>query len=103
MTAYDYKACEVEWQTNLTHYLNSYATPSNWTALVTAAASRTSPQIAGNILFIRTQRHALVLALDLGSGEILASKQINPHPLAIITMSPTYYNGKLFVGAASEE
>jgi outer membrane protein assembly factor BamB len=65
--------------------------------------SRISPQIDGNVLYLGTLTHALVVAVNRVTGKLLSTIQINPHPLAIVTMSPTFFDGKLFVGAASVE
>ncbi|KAK0615264.1 quinon protein alcohol dehydrogenase-like superfamily [Bombardia bombarda] len=65
--------------------------------------SRTSPQIAGETIFVGTQLHALVVALSRTTGQTLAVIQINPHPYAVITQSPTFFDGKLFIGTSSFE
>jgi hypothetical protein len=103
MTAYSYEDCTVKWQTNITAYLEHMGTNNSYQANLTFAVSRTSPQIDGGVLYLGTLRHCLLLALDLESGSILAQVQINSHPLAMITMSPTFYAGKIFVGASSQE
>ncbi|KAK5694579.1 hypothetical protein LTR97_009169 [Elasticomyces elasticus] len=103
VTAFAYETCEVKWQTNITAYLEEYAVPDVHQAAFSAPASRTSPQIDGDVLYVGTLRYALLLALDITTGAILANVQINPHPLAVVTMSPTFYNGKVFVGTASQE
>lgn len=69
----------------------------------TRVASRSTPQIDGSILYFTTFAHALVVAVDRGTGARLASIQINPHELASLTMSPTFYKGRLFIGSSSQE
>ncbi|KAK4895805.1 hypothetical protein LTR27_006287 [Elasticomyces elasticus] len=103
VTAFAYETCEVKWQTNITAYLEEYAVPDVHQAAFCAPASRTSPQIDRDVLYVGTLRYALLLALDITTGAILANVQINPHPLAVVTMSPTFYNGKIFLGTASQE
>jgi len=103
MTAYDYEDCEVKWQTNISAYLEQYSAPSAYQAAFTSPVSRTSPQIDGDVLYIGTLRYALLLALDINTGSVLAHTVVNTHPLAIVTMSPTFYRGIVFVGAASGE
>ena len=41
--------------------------------------------------------------MDASSGALLAQKQINAHPTAVITQSPTVYNSVILVGASSVE
>lgn len=43
------------------------------------------------------------VAADLRTGKILGSKQINRHPFAIITQSPTLFGGILYTGTSSRE
>ena len=105
--AYDYTKCKTKWQTNITAILHSYATPNAFQAnsSIVFAGSRTSPQIdcKASAIYIGTQLYALLLALDLNTGTLLGHVQVNPHPLAVVTMSPTLYSGKIFVGTSSQE
>lgn len=101
--AFDYITCRLKWQTNITAFLEQQGTLDPYQAAVVYRGSRTSPQIDGDTLFIGTQLHALLLALDLHSGAVIAHIQVNPHPLAVVTMSPTFFDGQLFVGASSDE
>ena len=57
----------------------------------------------GNILFIGTQANALLLAVDKNDGRLIDKVQISKHPIAIITQSPTFWQGTLFVGSSSDE
>jgi hypothetical protein len=59
--------------------------------------SRTSPQIDGNVLYFGTLTHALAAAVNRLTGKLLGTVQTNPLPLAVVTMSPTFFDGKLFV------
>ncbi|KAK3329221.1 quinon protein alcohol dehydrogenase-like superfamily [Apodospora peruviana] len=101
--ALEYKTCQILWQINVTAVIQSFRPPSAFQAANVRPVSRTSPQIDGNVLYFGTLTHALVVAVNKYTGSILGAVQINAHPLAIITMSPTFYNGKLFVGASSVE
>ena len=101
--ALDYTSCRVLWQTNVTDIVLSYQ-PINATFLsVVRPVSRTTPVMEGNILFIGTQANALLLAIDKKDGNLINKVQINKHPLAIITQSPTIWQGRVYVGSASLE
>ncbi|KAF8858643.1 Quino protein alcohol dehydrogenase-like protein [Acephala macrosclerotiorum] len=69
----------------------------------TRPVSRTSPQLDGDVLYFGTLTHTLIVAVNRFTGEILGTIQLNSHPFAVVTMSPTFYDGKLFVGTASDE
>ncbi|KAK3986819.1 Quino protein alcohol dehydrogenase-like protein [Cladorrhinum sp. PSN332] len=104
--AYNYKLCRSVWTANITtiteQYALKYPTPS---VSFQRNVSRTSPQISikQNILYLATQRHALVVALNLSTGSPLGAIKLTPHPWAVITQSPTLYNDILYVGASSYE
>ena len=55
------------------------------------------------MLYLGTLIHALLLAVDASTGSLVAQIQINAHPMAVITQSPTVYNGRILIGAASAE
>ena len=101
--ALDYKSCQILWQTNVTAIIYQFAQPTAFQVQNVRAVSRTSPQVDGDVLFFGTLLHALVVAVNKRTGAVLGVVQINDHPLAIVTMSPTFYNGKLFVGTSSVE
>ncbi|KAN0099257.1 Quino protein alcohol dehydrogenase-like protein [Hyaloscypha variabilis] len=101
--ALDYVSCRILWQINVTNIIANYAPIVGLQTDQVRPVSRTSPQIDGNILYFGTLTHALVVAVNRLTGDLLATIQINPHPLAIVTMFPTFFDGKLFVGAASVE
>jgi outer membrane protein assembly factor BamB len=102
LVALNYKSCKVQWEVNVTKIVLDFA-PITGDTKVTSPVARTSPAIHGDVLYFGTQTHALVVAVDRHSGKFLGWQQINPHPVAIITQSPTFYDGKLFVGTSSEE
>lgn len=105
IVALDYTTCYVQWQTNVTDIITSYAPVSEIQHAVAAPVSRTGPQIESDngVLYVGTLTHALLLALDLKTGSLLGQIQLNPHPVAMITQSPTFYKGQIFVGASSAE
>lgn len=43
------------------------------------------------------------VAVDLRTGRTLGTTQINKHPFAIVTQSPSLYNGVLYTGTSSRE
>ncbi|KAK3401444.1 quinon protein alcohol dehydrogenase-like superfamily [Sordaria brevicollis] len=100
--ALDYTTCQVKWSYNVTQLTLDYAPPNSYQILA-YTVSRTSPQIDGNIIYFGTQRWALMVAMDKRTGTLLDTYQVNPHPLAVITQSPTFHNGILFVGTGSYE
>ena len=57
----------------------------------------------GNILFIGTLVNALLLAIDKRDGSLIDKVQVHKHPLAVLTQSPTFWQGRIFVGVSSVE
>jgi hypothetical protein len=101
--ALDYVTCLVQWQINVTDIVYKFGPLTAGQLNSTLPLSRTSPQIDGNVLYFGTQTHALLVAVDLSTGATLDTVQVNDHELAIITMSPTVYNGVVYVGTSSQE
>jgi len=101
--ALDFTSCQVRWQINVTELISSWKPLSAAQRANVRSIARTSPQIDGDVVYFGTLTHALVFAVDRSTGKTLGTIQLNPHPFAIVTMSPTFYDGKLFVGAASVE
>jgi hypothetical protein len=101
--ALNYVTCSVQWQINVTDIIYKFAPLSALQLNATLPASRTSPQIDGNVLYFGTQSHALLVAVDLSTGATLDTMQVNDHPVAIVTMSPTVYKGVAYVGSSSQE
>ncbi|THZ11904.1 hypothetical protein D6C91_08905 [Aureobasidium pullulans] len=93
----------VHWNISVADIVTDYAPLTALQVNYTRVASRSTPQIDGSVLYFTTLAHALVVAVDRGTGAHLASIQINPHELASLTMSPTFYKGKLFIGSSSQE
>ncbi|KAK3935110.1 quinon protein alcohol dehydrogenase-like superfamily [Diplogelasinospora grovesii] len=101
--ALDYTTCQIQWQINVTQIIYDFAPLDPQTETAVYKVSRTSPQIDGDVLYFGTQAHALMVAVNVKTGSLLDIIQIHPHPLAIITTSPTLYNGTLFLGTSSYE
>lgn len=101
--ALDYISCKVLWQTNITEIVLSYQPVDALILTFALPASRTTPVMESNILFIGTQANALLLAFGKEDGKLIDKVQISKHPLGTITQSPTFCQGKLFVGTSSEE
>lgn len=103
LVSVDYSTCKVQWMINVTQVIWDYEVPSPDKALATYPVSRTSPQIDGDVLYFGTQTNALLVAANRHTGKILGTKQLNRHPLAVVTISPTVWKGTVFVGTSSYE
>lgn len=101
--ALDYLRCQILWEINVTAIIASYSPITALQMDLMHPVSRTSPQFDGDILFFGTLANALLVAVNRLTGEALGMVQVNPHPVAVITMSPTLYNGKIFIGSSSYE
>lgn len=110
--ALDYEKCRIKWEINVTAIIVNFKQPTPFQLTLSTApyvkglfASRTSPQIdkQTNVLYFATQLNALVVAVDVGTGSLLGVTQINSHPAAVATLSPTLYENVLYAGAASAE
>jgi outer membrane protein assembly factor BamB len=95
--------CQYQWQINVTAAIYDFQTPSAWTLNYSLPIARTSPQIDGSVLYFGTQALALLMAVDVTTGQHIGTYQVNDHPLAVITVSPTVYDGKLYIGTSSHE
>lgn len=105
LVALDYKTCHTLWETNITHIILKHRplSPEQGTLLTTV--SRTTPVIdqEQDILYIGTLAQALLLAIDKTSGKLIDTLQLDTHPFAVLTQSPTFYQGRLFIGVSSVE
>jgi polyvinyl alcohol dehydrogenase (cytochrome) len=70
---------------------------------VAGALSRTSPAVSGNSVVFGTQKGGRLVSVDRTTGAVNWSTQLDDHPLAIVTASPTIYNGVVYAGVASVE
>ncbi|KAI3452330.1 hypothetical protein Pfo_008995 [Paulownia fortunei] len=68
---------------------------------VTATVSRATPTIAGDKLIVTIYGPAYVVAMELATGELIWTRQLDSHPAAAITMSGTYYKEGFYVGTSS--
>jgi hypothetical protein len=101
--AYDYDACQTIWQANVTAIINSYAPLTAEQQEIMLPVGRSSAQIDGDIIYFGTIANSLIVALDLNTGKHLGSIQIGVHPLATVTGSITFYDGKIYAGTSSLE
>jgi outer membrane protein assembly factor BamB len=101
----EYTTCTIKWITNITTIINSYGPIDPSVLTATSPVSRSSPQIdeKARVVYVGTLVHALVVAVDRDSGKFLGNIQLNSHPLAVVTMSPTWFDGSLFIGVSSVE
>jgi outer membrane protein assembly factor BamB len=103
--ALNYKTCVVKWQINVTDIIYKYAPVTQLQTTFIAPVARTSPQIddKAGVIYFGTLTHSLLIAADLKNGQILGKIKTHPHELAILTQSPTLYQGKLILGTSSME
>jgi polyvinyl alcohol dehydrogenase (cytochrome) len=90
---------KVDAQTGLPIWSNPI---SNYTGMA-GDVSRTTPAVDGNTLYIGTQSGAYLLAIDASNGNLIWKTQVDSHRAALLTQSPTVYNGKVLIGVASQE
>jgi outer membrane protein assembly factor BamB len=103
LVALNYKTCETVWITNITQAVFDFAPLSDGQLSVSQAVSRTTPYLFGDHLYLGTLLNALLLAVDVRTGAVVARKQLSDHPMAVITQSATVFNGRVFVGVSSVE
>lgn len=103
--ALNYAQCQVLWSINVTDIVYQYAPVTADQLIIDHAVSRTSPQVdeATGIVYFGTGIHALIVAVSLQNGTIYDVIQINSHPHATLTMSPTFFNYEIFIGSSSVE
>ena len=103
--ALNYKNCKVQWQINVTDIIYQYAPVTALQNQFISPVARTSPQIdeKAGVIYFGTLTHSLLIAADLKNGKILDKIKTHPHELAIVTHSPTLYQGRLIVGTSSME
>ena len=111
LVALDYTTCQVSWQINVTQLIYDFAPVTEAQLVTSSQVSRSSPVIVNGILYFTTLTHALLVAAESSNGRVYGVTQINSHPLAILTMSPTVYVqpnigdewGIILIGASSQE
>lgn len=70
---------------------------------VAGALSRTSPAVSGDSVVFGTQKGARLISVNKNTGALQWLTQLDSHPLAIVTGSPTIYQGRIYAGVASTE
>ncbi|CZR58323.1 uncharacterized protein PAC_08215 [Phialocephala subalpina] len=107
LVALDYRTCHTLWKTNITDVILEYKPLSAEQKLLLMPVSRTTPVNGkhgeGGVLYVGTLAQALLLAINQTTGKLIDALQLETHPLAILTMSPTFYQGHLFMGVSSLE
>lgn len=101
--ALNYKTCQTIWETNATQVAMDFRTLDHKQKRIIFLTPRTSAVIEGEIVFFSTQPWALALAINKRTGLLVDLLQLNPHPYAVITMSPTTYDGAQYWGVSSRE
>jgi polyvinyl alcohol dehydrogenase (cytochrome) len=88
-----------------------------WTASIPLASgafldkARVTPAVTDDMVIVGTQGGVLfgggpgakVLAFNKFTGALVWSTQVDPHFAAIVTQSPTVFDGRVYVGVASQE
>ena len=105
LVALDYKSCHTIWSTNITHLIVKHKPLTLEQKSLVATVSRTTPVIdkAEDVLYIGTIAQALLMAIDRKTGKLVDALQLDTHPFAVLTQSPTFYQGCLFIGVSSVE
>uniref|UniRef100_A0A383VAH7 Pyrrolo-quinoline quinone repeat domain-containing protein n=1 Tax=Tetradesmus obliquus TaxID=3088 RepID=A0A383VAH7_TETOB len=79
--------------------------PSGYTS--SNIISRTSPAWADGKLILGVMKKGggfpYLLAVNAADGSLAWCKRVDPHPAAMLTQSPTVYNGAVYVGVSSLE
>lgn len=101
LVALDYENCKTRWELNITELI--LEEKGNSDAAGAALAARTTPVSDGDILFIGTLARAILIAVDKSTGRVIDTLFMDRHPLAILTQSPTLYEGRLFIGVSTTE
>lgn len=97
LTKADARTGEVLWSRSVSEYTG-----------VAGNISRTSPLVAGGVVYVGDQggsvgAGARLLAVDTGTGDLVWSQLVEPHPAAQLTQSPTVFDGVIYQGVSSVE
>lgn len=68
-----------------------------------ASLSRTSPALSADLVVFGDQAGATVIAVDKATGALRWKTVVDPLPASDITGSPVIANGRVYVGASSQE
>lgn len=101
-----------DWAGNL-YAVNRRTGQQVWKVSIASASgvpfdkARATPLLAGGKVIIGTQGPfgggGKMLAFDKDTGALVWATQIESHPAAIVTQSAQAFNGRVYVGAASQE
>lgn len=99
--ALDTLSCTELWAINVTsiiynaaHDYEGITPPSADAAAFVPAVSSTTPQVIdGGIVFFGTMLGALIVSVIASTGQVFNIVQLDSHPYAAVTMSPSYYDG----------
>lgn len=98
--------CTTLWTANITQIALDFGGPLSATQIASGALllSRSSPVTDGaSAVFVGTHAWSVLLAFDLGSGALRAGLQLDRNELAVLTGSPTFYEGRVYYGVSSVE
>ncbi|TKA72210.1 hypothetical protein B0A49_09824 [Cryomyces minteri] len=90
MVALNYETCQVQWTISVAD-------------IITKATRGSIPVAIQSLIAAVSLQGALLVAVSRGTSALLDTVQINSHPLALITMSPTIYQGRVLIGGSSFE
>jgi polyvinyl alcohol dehydrogenase (cytochrome) len=114
---YDGHVYAPDWSGNL-YSLDARTGAVQWQASIPAASgvpfdkARTTPAVTKDLVILGTQGSIFapgggsggqLLAFGRATGELVWRTQVDAHPAAIITQSPTVFDGRVYVGVASQE
>lgn len=106
-----------DWAGNL-YSLNAKTGAQEWVASIAAASGvpfdkvRSTPAVTDSLVIVGTQGSIFVpgggpggqvMAFSRATGQLVWRTQADPHFAAIITQSPTVFDGRVYVGVASLE
>jgi len=101
-----------DWQGNL-YAVDKFTGQQLWQVSISAITglpgdkARATPAVTEDKVIVGTQGPfgggGIVLAFDKFTGQLMWSTVADSHPAAIITQSATVFDGKVFVGVASQE
>lgn len=98
---YSSVTCLLQWKTNIfnAYYNGNRSLTFNSTRVI----SRTTPNIWRNYLIIGIQIPADLVFIDKNNGALVKRITLNPHRYAVVTMTGTVSNDRLYVGVSSLE
>jgi outer membrane protein assembly factor BamB len=105
LIALDYARCTEAWRLNISRAITQFQPLDPVQSAIgrQLLAARTTPALDGDVLYVGTLIHALLLAVDRRTGRLIDALQVHKHPFAVLTQSPTFYGGRVYVGASSLE